>query len=537
MTCDNPNKAWDRLKDEFHGSERTIQMQALNLHREFEILRMKEDETIKEYSDKIMKLVNQLKLLGEDLTKRRIVNKVLVSLPEKFEAKISSFVDSKNLSQLTVTKLVNALQAYKQRRAIRHEDNVEGALLVKNESKNPSSSSRRNEGEKKDKEKRMNYGKQKKNRGNQSKTPFPKQSLSKANEKLELVHSDVGGPMKTESLNGSLYYMIFIDDCRNVRLLTDNQGAFPLLPCSGAELLFFLFTVGQLLTVPPPLYTRLWLLEGARSHYSARCEFFTSGRVRVVPGRVEAINVAVNLLNILSTQSLNSKTPHEAWFGYKLSISHIRVFGCVSYAQIPDEKISKLDAKTQVVINLGFSEISEGYRLYDVETKKVQVSRDVAFDEFSRCNWGTNSVESSKDLSIINDGPAQLENQLKDENIDDYLVRGTRSLQDVYECCNVIILEPTSYIEATKDQHWIKAMCDEIEMINKNQTWHLVDKPANQKVIGVKWVFKTKLNADGTVNKYKAHLVAKGYAQEYGVDFSETFAPMARHDTIRLLTA
>ncbi|XP_017976374.1 PREDICTED: uncharacterized protein LOC108661903 [Theobroma cacao] len=125
MTCDSLKEAWDRLKDEFHGSERTRQMQALNLHREFEILRMKDDETIKEYSDKIMKLVNQLRLLGEDLTERRIVNKVLVSLPEKFEAKISSLEDSKDLSQLTVTELVNALQAQEQRRAIRHENNVE----------------------------------------------------------------------------------------------------------------------------------------------------------------------------------------------------------------------------------------------------------------------------------------------------------------------------------------------------------------------------------------------------------------------------
>ncbi|PKI74464.1 hypothetical protein CRG98_005146 [Punica granatum] len=71
-------------------------------------------------------------------------------------------------------------------------------------------------------------------------------------------------------------------------------------------------------------------------------------------------------------------------------------------------------------------------------------------------------------------------------------------------------------------------------MIEKNQTWELVERPQNRKVIGVKWVYKTKLNSDGSVNKYKARLVVKGYAQIWGVDYSKTFAPVARLDTIRL---
>jgi len=72
-------------------------------------------------------------------------------------------------------------------------------------------------------------------------------------------------------------------------------------------------------------------------------------------------------------------------------------------------------------------------------------------------------------------------------------------------------------------------------MIQKNRTWELVDNPIDRKVIGVKWVFKTKLNAYCSVNKYKAKLVVKGYAQIFGVDYSDTFAPMSRLDTIRLV--
>lgn len=74
-------------------------------------------------------------------------------------------------------------------------------------------------------------------------------------------------------------------------------------------------------------------------------------------------------------------------------------------------------------------------------------------------------------------------------------------------------------------------------MIRKNQTWELMDRPLHKKAIGVKWIYRTKLNADGTVNTYKARLVVKGYAQQFGVDFSETLAPVVRLDTIRLLLA
>jgi hypothetical protein len=72
-------------------------------------------------------------------------------------------------------------------------------------------------------------------------------------------------------------------------------------------------------------------------------------------------------------------------------------------------------------------------------------------------------------------------------------------------------------------------------MIEKNQTWELVDMSEHKKPIGLKWVHRTKLNVDGTINKHKARLVVKGYAQIFGVDFSETFAPVARLDTIRIL--
>jgi len=80
-------------------------------------------------------------------------------------------------------------------------------------------------------------------------------------------------------------------------------------------------------------------------------------------------------------------------------------------------------------------------------------------------------------------------------------------------------------------------MDTEIKAIEKNNTWELVDLPYGVKPIGVKWIFKTKFNEHGQVEKYKAKLVAKGYAQQYEINYTEVFAPVARLDTIRMILA
>ncbi|XP_049367923.1 uncharacterized mitochondrial protein AtMg00810-like [Solanum verrucosum] len=110
-------------------------------------------------------------------------------------------------------------------------------------------------------------------------------------------------------------------------------------------------------------------------------------------------------------------------------------------------------------------------------------------------------------------------------------------LSDIYQRCNVAIYELAGPVKAFQDPKWKKVMEEEIFMIEKNKTWVLVDKPEDRKVIGVRWVFRTKLNADSSINKYKARLVVKGYAQIYGVDYSDTFSHVARLDTIKLLLA
>ncbi|MCO5564246.1 hypothetical protein L7F22_017904 [Adiantum nelumboides] len=94
-------------------------------------------------------------------------------------------------------------------------------------------------------------------------------------------------------------------------------------------------------------------------------------------------------------------------------------------------------------------------------------------------------------------------------------------------------VEPSSVQEALQHNCWKRAMHAELDAIERNKTWTLVPRPPKRKVVSTKWIFKTKYKADGSLNKHKARLVARGFSQRPGVDFDETYAPIARMTTIR----
>uniref|UniRef100_A0A2N9HRF5 Uncharacterized protein n=1 Tax=Fagus sylvatica TaxID=28930 RepID=A0A2N9HRF5_FAGSY len=100
--------------------------------------------------------------------------------------------------------------------------------------------------------------------------------------------------------------------------------------------------------------------------------------------------------------------------------------------------------------------------------------------------------------------------------------------------------DPKTYQEAMKSidaSFWKDAINSELESIMANHTWELVDLPRGCKPIGCKWVFKKKLKADGSIDKFKARLVAKGYTQKEGVDYFDTYSPVTKITTIRILIA
>jgi hypothetical protein len=101
----------------------------------------------------------------------------------------------------------------------------------------------------------------------------------------------------------------------------------------------------------------------------------------------EVVSCAVYLLNRCPTRSLQVVTPEEAWSGHKPSVTHLRVFGCVAYAKIPDARMNKLNDKSEKCIFVGYGDRRMGYKLYNLITNKVIMSKDVIFEEDKTWQW------------------------------------------------------------------------------------------------------------------------------------------------------
>ena len=432
-----------------------------------------------------------------------------------------------------------------------------------------------------------------------ARTSFPSHTSFETTTPLELVYADICGPIMPETPGGNRYFLLFVDDYSRkmwVYLLKEKSDAFGMFKKykavvekgtgksikmlrtdRGGEFCSKEFTsyceemgIERQYTAP---YTpqQNGVVERRNRTVAAMTRSFL--RESKLPSYMwgEAVRHSVYVLNRLPTRALNGTTPYEAWGGRKPNLKHIRLFGCIAIMKVPSVHVSKLDDRGRRVVYLGREPGTKGCRLYDPVTKKLQVSRDVVFREKEHWSWEKNEQDvnipglitmiednSEKDSSTetgetCSTPVRMIENRGADMSVERSAAtpaskpRKYRGLDELYSETEVIemldelmllkVEEPMNYQEASMKKEWKDAMNMEMETIEKNNTWVLMDLPPGHKPIGLKWVFKLKKDSEGNVVKHKARLVAKGYVQRKGIDYNEVFAPVARLETIRLLLA
>eukprot|EP00253_Pinus_taeda_P027603 PITA_27603 len=213
----------------------------------------------------------------------------------------------------------------------------------------------------------------------------------------------------------------------------------------------------------------------------------------------EAAFVVVTILNQANVQVNSTQTPHELWYGKTPTVKYFKVFGSKCYIKMTDEKLSNFKLRAD-----------EEEDLFPISnhTDSEEETNEAPDEEIT-------IEEKTSSKYVQKNHP---ETQILGEKGAIVHIRRT-----IAEASSYLALlsstEPQNVNEACRDECWVKAMNEELEQIEKNNTWELVPRPHDKNIIGTKWIFRNKLNENGEVIRNKARLVCKGYAQQEDIDF------------------
>ncbi|KAJ9565695.1 hypothetical protein OSB04_001661 [Centaurea solstitialis] len=376
---------------------------------------------------------------------------------------------------------------------------------------------------------------------------------------LDIVHTDVCGPFRSATRHGERYFVTFTDDFsrygyvylikhksktievfrtfqnevenqlnRKIKTLRSDMGGEYL----SQEFQDHLRSCGIVAQLTPPRTPQ-------HNGVAERRNRTLLDMVRSMMSRTAlpisfwgyALETAARVLNLVPTKKV-SKTPSEIWSGEVPSLAYLKVWGCEAYRT----KCLLLEGHGFLKGNLISKETSGS----QIDLEEIQESTSVETDV------GTSSQQHVVEPTVVE--PQQRVTQESD--IQPPPVRRSDRVRHAPERYNLLISdgddtqvdldEPASYQEAMaglEAAKWKEAMESEMQSMYDNQVWDLVDHIPSLKIVGHKWVFKKKTDMDGKVHTYKARLVAKGYTQTHGVDYDETFSPVAMLKSIRILIA
>ena len=233
----------------------------------------------------------------------------------------------------------------------------------------------------------------------------------------------------------------------------------------------------------------------------------------------------------------NKTVPYELWFKKKPNLSYFRVWGCRAVVKLTEPKKKNLGERGIDCIFIGYAEHSKAYRFYVIEPNDsvsintIIESQDVIFDEmmFSSIprpkdlTFDANKVQNSEsqDGGVVQE-PQDICRSKRGQiaknfgsDFQLYLVEGSRDEINLeYSYCYSIEDDPKTYQEAMESRDsafWKEAIDDEMSSILENNTWVLSDLPPGSKTLGYKWIFKNKMNVNGTIDKFKSRLVIQGF--------------------------
>ncbi|KAD4888315.1 hypothetical protein E3N88_20388 [Mikania micrantha] len=393
------------------------------------------------------------------------------------------------------------------------------------------------------------------NLGKHQRAVIPKKRKWRATMKLELVHTDLCGPITPESIGGKWYVMVLIDifleragyiflskksesfetfksfktmvetetDLKIKCLRSDRGGEFTSLEfnsyCENSGI------KRQLTTSYTPQQNGVTEHRNKTLMNMVRCMLLERNMIKQF--WPEATNWACFLLNRCGTTSVEDKVPEECWLGHNPNMEFVKNFGFQQRVIISKDVVfSENESWTWNKEQMGNLELmipdEEGEMELNYESSP-QHEEESAHEEPGPSVRPVQRME----------GPSGEEPTVQPLN-----QPGRRDLRQKTDFAMYSSTEdPSAYDEAAKEPKWVQAMDRDMESILKNKTWEMVDKPKGIKPIGVRWIYTTKYNEKGQVDKYKARLVVEGYSQRKGIYYNEVYAPVARWDTVRSIVA
>uniref|UniRef100_T1IMU7 Integrase catalytic domain-containing protein n=1 Tax=Strigamia maritima TaxID=126957 RepID=T1IMU7_STRMM len=450
--------------------------------------------------------------------------------------------------------------------------------------------------------------------GKQTRLPFYPIKEIITSEPFELLYMDLCGPFPIQSLGGSKYMFMIVDDFTRMIFLrflkTKDQAASTFEIFLNIQQNKYGYQVKAVRSdngkefdnkIFDNLLNKFGIEHQWTVVYSPQQNGVAERSNRKILDKLQTLLLDARLGQQLWAEAaatvaytsnrspmrrFSYQTPYERLTGEKPDVSNFQIFGSLAFTWIPKLYRNKLNPRSQPVIFIGYPAQSAGWKFLNPKTQQILIARDVKFDEskigaeFLKISTMdeqlpdiayipmntiklpiVTTVTTDQPQSQILQGcrryplrnrvpvqPYQAQDWRQHRRRQDKKCRDEEDIatQPIPQWDHVGLTtddekaEPFTYqqaIEADDAQHWKKAMDDEIQLHIKRGTWELISKPPMARVIGCKWIYKRKTDPAGHIIKYKARLVAQGFKQIKGIDYEESYSPVVRLTTIRVILA